>query len=184
MAGDPTKAALWQNADVYIAPLDTSAPADVDAAWAVAWKAVGLLDGTEGFTESREEETNEHYAWGGILVKKTKTKHQRKIKFVALEDNDTVFDLVNPGSERETTSGLTTSTVKIPENAEFAIGFEVRDGLKVMRRVVKRATVEEVADVKYSEEDLTVHEVTVALFPEGDGTLYTDISGVATPPGD
>lgn len=177
MAGDPTKAALWQNADVYIAPLETAGPTDVETDWAVAWKPVGLLDGAEGFNESREDTTSEHYAWGGILVKKTKTKHQRKIKFVALEDNEDVFALVNPGSARTTTTGVTTAVVKIPTNAEFAIGFEVRDGDKVMRRVVKRATVDEVGDVKFSEEDLTVYEVTVALFPESDGTLYTDISG-------
>lgn len=179
MAGDATNAALWKNADVYIAPVNTTGPADIDAAWAADWDAVGLLDGSEGFIETREDDSSEHYAWGGVLVKKTKSKHQRKVKFVALEDNDTVFTLVNPGSTRTEDLGLTTSTIKVPENAEFAIGFEVRDGDKVMRRTVKRATVEEVGDIKYSEEDLTIYEITVALYPEADGTLYTDLSGTA-----
>lgn len=178
MAGDPTNAALWQNADVYIAPVGTTEPSDVVTAWDAAWEPVGLLDGSEGFVESRDADTSEHYAWGGILVKKTKSKHQRNIKFVALEDNDVVFELVNPGSERsDDGSGLTTSTVKVPRNNDFAIGFEVRDGDKVMRRSVKRATVEEVGDVTFSEEDLTIYEVTVALYPEGDGTIYTDLTG-------
>lgn len=177
MAGNTANAALWQNADVYIAPVDTAGPTDLTTAWAGAWEPVGLLDGAEGFVESREAETSEHYAWGGILVKKTKSKHQRKVKFVALEDNDTVFGIVNPGSTRETAAGVTTSTVKVPTNAEFAIGFEARDGTKVHRRFVKRATVDEVGDIKESEEELTVYEVTVALYPESDGVLYTSLSG-------
>jgi len=181
MPGDPTKAALWQNADVYIAPIGTAAPSDVSSSWAAAWDAVGLLDGAEGFVESRDEDTSEHFAWGGVLVKKTKSKHQRTIQFVALEDNETVFKLVNPGSERTESAGLTTSVIKVPRYSDFAIGFETRDGDKVLRRVVARAQVEEVGDVKMGEEDLTVYEVTVILFPAGDGTLYTDLSGTIVP---
>jgi hypothetical protein len=179
MSGDTANAALWQTADVYIAPLLTAAPTDVTTAWAAAWDPVGLLDGDEGFTETRDQESNEFYAWGGILVKKTKSKHKRTIKFVALEDNDTVFALINPGSTRNTVTGLTTATVKVPTNAEFMIGFEVNDGTKRKRRIVERATVEEIGEVKESESGLTAYEVTVVLYPEADGTIYTDISGLS-----
>jgi hypothetical protein len=177
MAGDPTKAALWQNADVYIADPGTEGPTDVSTAWAAGWAAAGLLDGDEGFTEGREGESNEFYAWGGILVKKTKSKHKRTIKFVALEDNEVVYKLVNPGSERSTAGGVTTSTVKVPTNVDFSIGFETRDGNKVKRRSVKRATVEEIGEIKESEGSLTAYEITVVIYPESDGTLYTEVSG-------
>ncbi len=177
MAGDPTNAALWQNADVYIANAGTAGPADVSTGWAVGWAAAGLLDGDEGFTESRDDESNEFYAWGGILVKKTKSKHKRTIKFIALEDNAIVYKLVNPGSARTVAGGLTTSVVKVPSNVDFAIGFETRDGNKVKRRNVLRATVEEIGEIKESEGALTAYEITVVIYPEADGTLYTEISG-------
>lgn len=181
MAGDPTRAALWQNADVYInTTLPATGPTDVTTAWPSGWEAVGLLDGDEGFTESRENESSEFYAWGGILVKKTKSKHKRSIKFVALEDNPVVFALINPGSTRTTAAGVTTANVKVPGNVDFAIGFEVNDGPKRKRRVVKRATVEEVGEIKESESALTAYEITVVLYPEADGTLYTDISGAVS----
>lgn len=184
MAGTPTNAALWQNADVYLADAATAGPADVSAAWDVDdWSLVGLLDGDEGFAEAREDQSDEFYAWGGILVRKTKSKHKRTVKFVALEDNAVVFGLVNPGSTRATVSGLTTATVKIPTNAEFAIGFEVRDGDKVKRRSVKRATVEEIGEIKETESGLTAYEITVLIYPEADGTLYTELSGIPVPPG-
>lgn len=182
MAGDATNAALWQNADVYI-DLDqtATAPTDVSTAWGAGWEAVGLLDGEEGFVEAREEESSDFYAWGGILTKRTKSKHKRTVTFAALEDNATVFALVNPGSTRGTpdVDGVTTSTIKVPTNVDFGIGFEVRDGDKVKRRVVQRATVQEIGEIKESETEPTVYTITVVLYPEADGTLYTELSGTA-----
>lgn len=178
MTGDATNAALWQGADVYINDTVGSAgPTDLTTAWGTGWNGVGLLDGAEGFTEARDQDSSEFYAWGGLLVKKTTSKHKRTIKFVALEDNPIVFALVNPGSTRTTAAGLTTSTVVVPTSEEFAIGFETRDGTKVKRRMVKRAEVEAIADISESEDKLTVYEITVVLYPEADGTLYTELSG-------
>lgn len=174
MTGDSKQTSLWDGADVFIAPQGTAAPADLTSEWPAAWDAVGLLDGDEGFTETRDEDTSEHYAWGGILFRRTKSKHKRTIAFVALEDNDTVFRLVNPGSTRTSDGGVRTSTVKVPKTERFAIGFETRDGDRIKRRTAV-AELQEVGDVKEGESDPTVYEVTVVLFPETDGTLYRTI---------
>ncbi|AWY06645.1 major tail protein [Microbacterium phage Zeta1847] len=176
MSGNAENTSLWADADVYVAPENTEGPADLAAAWAAAWNAVGLLDGEEGFTESREAETAEHYAWGGKLFKRSTSKHKRTIKFVALEDNDTMFSLINPGSTRSAVGGVRSSVIKTPKSGvKFAIGFETREGDKIKRRFAKHAEVVEVADIKESETDPTVYEVTVVIFPEADGTLYRTI---------
>lgn len=177
MAGDTANAAQWANADVYIGDGTQTNPTDVTTAWGAGWSAVGLLDGEEGFVEARDDDSNEFFAWGGLLVKRTKSKHKRTITFVALEDNPTVFNMVNPGSTRTTTAGVTNSTVKVPIYPDFPIGFEVRDGKTVKRRMVQRATIEKVDDVKEGEANLTVYQVTVLLYPQSDGTLYTEIKG-------
>lgn len=179
MSGDATNAALWTGADVYIGAIGSTVPDDVTTAWDAAFDAVGLLDGGNGFVESREEESSDFYAWGGLLVKRTKSKHKRTIKFVALEDNDVVFALTNPGSTRTVDEGLTTSVVKVPDAAEFCIGFEVTDGDTVKRRICERAEVQEVGEVTESEEGLAVVEITVVLYPDTDGVLYTEIKGAA-----
>lgn len=184
MAGDATNAALWTGADVYISPLTTTMPTDVTTAWATVdadWAAVGLLDGEEGFTEGREDaDSSEHYAWGGLLVKATTSKHKRTVKFVALEDNPVVFALINPGSTRATALGVTTSTIKAPTTAEFAIGFEVRDGDWIKRRFCERAQVVEVGEIKESENELTVYEITVVLYPDAaTEVIYTEIKAAA-----
>lgn len=178
MAGDATNARLWQGADVYIAPVGSTAPTDVATALAVEWTAVGLLDGEEGFTHSRDKDTQEFYSWGGLLVRRSDSKHKRTVKFVCLEDNATVQGLVNPGTTWGTpAAGLTTTAVKTPTYQEFAMVLELRDGANVTRRVVSRAAVDEVGDIKESDSDLTVYEITVALYPETDGTVFTEISG-------
>lgn len=178
MAGDAKNTSLWQGADVFIAPEGTTGPTDVTTAWASVWVPVGLLDGEEGFTEGREQDTSEHYAWGGILFRRTMSKHKRSFKFVALEDNDTVFELVNPGSTRtvDATTGIRTGKIKAPVAGQrFAVGFELRDNGKVKRRFAKSAEVSDVDEIKESETEPTVYGITSLLFPEADGTLYTTI---------
>lgn len=71
--------------------------------------------------------------------------------------------------------------MRVPTSAEFAIGFEVRDGDTVKRRIVKRATVDSIDDVTETESDVTVYSITVVLYPEADGTLYTELKGTLTP---
>jgi hypothetical protein len=182
MSGDTANTAIWTGADVYIAPAGTAGPTDVTTPWPAGWNAAGLLDGDEGFTLGRDEESGEFYAWGGILFAKTKSKHKRTIKFVAVEDNDVVFQLVNPGSDRTLAAGVTTSTVKVPLSNDFAIGFETRYGTKIQRRIVDRATVEEIDEIKESETDPTVFGITTVIYPAADGTLYTEIKAdTATP---
>ncbi|UVK59030.1 major tail protein [Microbacterium phage Cen1621] len=173
MAGNAKNTAQWAGADVYIAPENTAGPTDLIAAWGAGWNAAGLLDGEEGFTEARESENSESYAWGGLLYKSTRSKHKRTFRFVALEDNSVVFNLVNPGSERTSAAGVRTSTIKTPKAGErFAVGFELREGDKIKRRYAKSAEVVEVAEIKESEAEPTVYDITVVVFPESDETLY------------
>ncbi|TDC33459.1 hypothetical protein [Micromonospora sp. KC213] len=183
MAGDSTNVNQWTDADVYTADPNTAGPTDLTTAWGAGWSAAGLLDGDEGFTEEREGDTNEKYAWGGKLVKVVKSKHKRTISFVAMEDNPVVFELVNPGSTRTTdgVTGITTATVKVPQTVEIGIGFEVREGTKVKRRIVKRAVAEVDGETKESETEPTVYTIKVTIYPEADGTLYTEISGDTAP---
>lgn len=177
MAGDPKNTNLWTGADVYISFTEgTEGPNDLTSPWPEPWKAAGLLDGEEGFTQAREEESAEHYAWGGILHKRTKSKHKRTFRFVALEDNEVTFRLVNPGSERTTDGqGARVAAIKVPTNQRISVGFELRDGEKVKRRYALSAEVTNVAEIKDAENEPTVYDVTVLIFPEADGTLFHEI---------
>jgi hypothetical protein len=179
MAGSADNTAVWTGADVYIAPENTAGPTDLSTAWAVDWDAAGLLDGEDGIVQAREGDSTDHYAWGGVHFRRTSSKHKRTFKFVALEDNDVTFALVNPGSSRtvDGVSGVRTDKIKAPvAGTRFSVGFELRDGDKVKRRFAKHAEVESVAEIKEAENEPTVYEITVVVFPEADGTLFTELS--------
>src|SRR5690606_23745136 len=91
MAGNPQNAALWADADVYVAFLadvaSPTVPADADTAFGVDWDLIGLLDGDAGFVESREKDETDHFAWGGILVKTGRRNYKEQHTFTALEWN-------------------------------------------------------------------------------------------------
>lgn len=180
MSGSTSNAQSWDGADVFAGPTGTAGPTDLTTALNVAFEAVGLLDGDEGFTEGRDEDRADHYAWGGILVKTTRAHHKRTLRFVALEDNATMFGIVNPGSTTTTTTGTDTRTVKSPVSDPRAWVFQLSDGGTVQkRRHVPSGEVTEVADIVDSEGNLTAYDITISVYPASDGTLWKDI--VPTP---
>lgn len=175
MAGDTDNPRLWEGADFYAAPVGTTAPTDVDTALAVAWLAAGLLS-EDGASETRDQDSTDHYAWGGKLVRTTRSKHKRQLKVTCLEDNLIVFGLVNPGSTAATTTGVTTRTVKVPKQDPRAFLLELRDGDITKRRVIPKGEVVEVGEVAFSDSDLTAYELTITIYPAADDTLYLDIT--------
>jgi hypothetical protein len=176
MAGDTANPRIWVNADVYVGPTTAPAPTDIDTALNAAFDAVGLLS-EDGMTESREQEETDHYAYGGILVRTTRSKHKRMIMITALEDNPVVFDLVNPGSEVATSGGVTTRTVVVPSapNPKSFV-LELVDGAVTKRRYIPTAEVTSVGDVSISDNEMATYELTVTIYPDADGILYYDIT--------
>lgn len=165
--GDPTKATVWPDADVYIAPLGTALPADVDAVFPAGWDLVGLLDGDQGFAHSREEDKSDRFAWGGILVRTSRKNFKTTVKFTALEDNDTTRDLIWPGS--------TGGDLVVPVPARVLVALETREA-DVVRRLISayQAEVEVSGEIVDKEDDLTKYELVATIFPSSDKVLWTE----------
>lgn len=176
MAGDPANTRVWQTADVYTAVLGTALPADTDTALIAAWKLIGLLDGDEGITEARDEDTDDKYAWGGTLVRTVHSHHKRSLSFTAFESNDNVHGLVNPGSAVPTVATtLRTSIVKVPVYTPFAMVLELTDGARKKRIASARVEIAEIGDREIAEQDLESWPVTVNLIPNASNVLYTEL---------
>lgn len=166
MAGDPLKANLWTDADVYISTnLSATLPADADTPFGVDWDLVGLLDGDDGFPESRDEDTDDKYAWGGILVRTSRTHFKLTKSFTALEDNDVTFSLLWPGS--------TATVIKVPRPAKVLVAFETREGDKV-RRLITSNYAEVTLDGDHGENETDLESATfvATIFPTADGDLF------------
>ncbi|MEU3447252.1 Ig-like domain-containing protein [Streptomyces thermolilacinus] len=166
MSGDPTKANLWTDADVYVSfDLSATFPADINAPFGPQWELVGLLDGDEGFPEGREEDTDDKYAWGGILVKTSRTHFKLTKSFTALEDNATVRRLVWPGS--------TATKIKVPRPEKVLVAFEVREGEKKRRLITSQyAECNLDGDRGENETDLESATIAATIFPTSDGDLF------------
>ncbi|WP_405848162.1 hypothetical protein OG211_12430 [Streptomyces niveus] len=165
MAGDPTNASLWTDADVYVGPLSATNPATIDDPFGVEWGLVGLLDGDEGYTESRDEDKDDKYAWGGILVRTSRAHFKLTKSFTALEDNETTRSLIWPGS--------TDTQIIVPRPEQIKMGFETREGGKVKRLITAQyAEVDLDGDVQENETDLTAYSLVATIFPTSGKVLF------------
>lgn len=176
MSGDIANPRIWEGADLYTAPLTTSLPTTLAAEMSTvpAWKPVGLLS-EDGASESRDEDTTDHYAWGGKLVRTKRSKHKRTIKVTALEDNLVVFGLVNPGSTVSTAAGVNTRVVKIPKSEKLSFVLELVDGDITRRRHIPIGEVTAVGEVALRESEMQAFELTITLYPDANDVLYHDI---------
>lgn len=164
MSGTPSNASVWADADVYIAAIGSTIPADVSTPFNGSWSFVGLLDGGDGFEESRDQDQKDHYAWGGVHVDTTRKNFKFTKKFTALEDNVVTRSLIWPGS--------TASSLIVPKPANILIAFETRTGGKVKRLIsANYAQVDLDGGIKDGEDDLTKAALVATIFPTADGVL-------------
>lgn len=166
MSGDPTKANLWTDADVYVSwNLNAALPATIDDPFGPEWELVGLLDGDEGMPESRDEDTDDKYAWGGILVRTSRNHFKLTKSFTCLEDNTVTRRLVWPGS--------TDTKIRVPRPERVKVAFEVRDGGK-KRRLVTSLYAECSLDGDHGENETDLESATIActIFPTSGGDLF------------
>ncbi|MFJ9113021.1 hypothetical protein [Streptomyces sp. NPDC102283] len=166
MAGDPTKANLWTDADVYVSfDLSATLPANANTPFGPEWQLVGLLDGDEGFPENREEDTDDKFAWGGILVKTSRNHFKLTKGFTALEDNETVRRLVWPGS--------TETKIKVPVPERCKVAFETREGEKV-RRLATSLYAECSLDGDHGENETDLESATIiaTIYPNAQKELF------------
>lgn len=165
MAGDPTNASLWTDADVYVGPLTAPDPATIDDPFSSDWGLVGLLDGDEGFSESRDEDKDDKYAWGGILVRTSRAHFKLTKSFTVLEDNATTRSLIWPGS--------TETQIIVPKPARIKLAFETREGDTVKRLITAQyAEVDLDGDVQENETDLTAYSLVATIFPTSAKVLF------------
>ncbi|WP_030569575.1 Ig-like domain-containing protein [Streptomyces aureocirculatus] len=166
MAGDPTKANLWTDADVYVSwNLNATLPANAETAFSPDWKLIGLLDGDEGFPESRDEDTEDKFAWGGMIVRTARQHFKLTKSFTCLEDNEWTRKLVWPGS--------TATQIKVPRPEQVLVAFETREGEKV-RRLITSQYAECSLDGDHGENETDLESATIAatIFPTSQGWLF------------
>jgi hypothetical protein len=169
MSGNPDNASIWGDADVFVAfdPANATTPASIDVDFGLDWELAGLLDGDAGFEENRSRDSNDFFAWGGLLVRTSRRNFKLQRKFTMLEENAVSIGLIWPGSGQ--------GERRVPKVKRIGLGFETTDESSGKRkRVITRrhAEVADVGTIKDSESELTKIEVTVDIYPDADGVLF------------
>lgn len=173
--GDISNPRIWTDSLVSAGVVGTTAPTDTSTSLNAAFKDLGLVT-EDGLTIGREQETKDYWASGGILIRTTTSKEKRTFKFAALEDNQYVFPLVNPGSTQATSTGTTTRSVKVPTPNPMAFVFTQSDGSYKRRLHIARGEVTDVAEIKGADNEMTMFEITITVYASASGVLYTEIT--------
>lgn len=176
MAGDSANARVWLMGDVYVAPEGTTGPTNTTSALNAGFEALGLLSADDGLVQGRDETITDHHAWGGILVRTTRSKHKRTFTVVALEDNDVLFQLLNPGSTRSDNGTTTTRVHKVPTSERKAVVIECTDGDIVRRLHIPTAEAFTDGDVEATEEGIEMRTVVFHVYPDADGVLFYEVT--------
>lgn len=166
MSGEPDNTSLWADADVYVGTVGTSIlPATAGDPFDATWDLAGLLDGGDGFTEARDQETGDYFAWGGILVKTSRRNFKLTKKFSVLEDNPTTRELIWPGSSD--------TEILVPKPQPILLAFELREGAKVKRLITRKHAIVDVdGDLQENETDLAKAPLAAVIYPDGAGVLF------------
>lgn len=174
MAGNPSNVKIWEDADVRILKPSSITgattyasllPTDIDEDWDPAWLLAGLLDGSDGFGETREWDESEHTAWGYGLIKISSRNFKMTRTFTALEAN-VVTDWLYSQED-------TATKVKISKPALVYLAFETTsdDATKERLITVEPARVR-APESNRNEEDLASRQFTANIFPNSDKELF------------
>lgn len=172
--GDTSLVDFWADADIYYTT-DLGAPAPtVGNPFSIAWRQVGILDGEDGFTTAREEESTDHYGWGTFIGTRRRN-FKETFSFVALETNPYTRALRYPGSNP--------GEIRQPDRSiVYKIGIEKREGAKVYRRISKnRCDITLDGDVSENETDPTKLTFLVTPIPDSAGVYWIEQGGPVDP---
>lgn len=164
---------------VRVAPIGTTAPADLVTAYAAGWLELGWLS-EDGITETPNQDVTEFKGLGGVTVRKVISSSETTFQFTIIERNGPTWDLYYPGSTRTTAAGITTLIVKSPVADPRAFAFDVLDGAANHTRIeVPKGEISERGELVFKSDEMEAYQFTMTCYPAADGETYRKITNDA-----
>jgi hypothetical protein len=161
---------------VYVAPLATALPTTTSAAWNAAFVDLGYLS-EDGIVEAHDDQSSEVKAWqNGDTVREMITGSKATYTFTLIETTAAGLALYYKGSTiTGTGAGPATVAVKNPTAERKAFGFDVVDGLNIVRWTIATGEVSDRGDITYKNDEAVGYELTITAFPASNGVHTTKI---------
>jgi hypothetical protein len=154
------------NGNVYLAAVGTTAPTDLDTAWAAGWADLGYLS-EDGVSMEYSTDTTDINAWQSLSpVRKVLTSVDMTLGFTALELKTSTVKLYFPSSTMTDVSGTVHKLAipAAPEPDERAIGLEWIDGDVKNRLIIPRGEVTERGAITIGRSDAVGLEMTISAY--------------------
>ncbi len=180
MALDADNVRVGLNGTVYIAPVGTTAPADLTAAWGTEWVDLGYLS-DDGVEMNYSTDTTDIKAWQSLSpVRKVLTSVDMTLAFTAIELKAAAVTLYFPSASITTSgTGPTVSTLSIPAAPapdERAIGLEWVDGDITNRLIIPRGEVTDRDSITVGRSAAVGLNMTISAYATSSPALATWLS--------
>jgi hypothetical protein len=178
MALNATLVRAYQNGEISVSNFGASPTLPTDATTplsAIDYSGTGILTDA-GVTESTGQEYNKIYGWqNGVLIATLPGTFEKSFKFAATQQSLVNLGLQYPGSTITQTAYGVSIAERAPSIDKRVWVIHGISGTILQRIVCPSGQITERGDVVWSNEEITVYEWTVELFPAGsDGLTYTN----------
>jgi hypothetical protein len=178
MALDSSQLTVAGNGNVYVAPVGTTAPADVSAAWGAGWIELGYTT-EDGVTFTDSKEIASIGAWQSTYpIDRRINTRDNTLSFSLMQWNDDNVKLSFGGGAVTTVSaGLFKYAPPAPEFVDYrAMGVEIRDGSVTTRFIVPKGLVTENVESNMTRSGAAVLPITFSVTSTGSGDPWSFIT--------
>lgn len=160
--------AVFRAATTATLPTDASTALDT-----TAFKALGYVS-EDGVTNNNTPETDDIHAWGGDVVLTTQTSKADEFTFTLIEalNKDVLGTVYGDENVTEANGNITIAANSdvSPEQA-YVIDMAMR-GNVAKRIVIPCATVKEVGEIVYKDDEAVGYEITLGAMPDANGNTH------------
>ncbi|TKN14692.1 phage tail protein [Enterococcus sp. VV15] len=161
---------------IYSAPLGTTLPTNAIAELNEAFKSLGYIS-EDGLKNNNTPETDAIKAWGGDTVDVVQNEKADTFSYTLIEALNVdvlkeVYGVNNVSGSLETMITIKANSTPL-EAHSLVVDMVLKAGI-LKRIVIPNATISEIGEINYADEDAIGYETTLTAMPDKNGDTHTE----------